>query len=117
MMISLFNANAKLQQELSDIGNEVDLEKKILLGTTFAVETLQEVLEQAEEVTIDVAELGKEVVPDSLVIGFSNGGTFLKPVKAIPLGIKAAAKALLSSASFIAGETKFHFRLPGHSLK
>ncbi len=105
VMISLFNANAKLQQELNVIGDELDLEKKILLGTTFAVETLQEVLEKAEEVTIDVAELGKEVVPDSLIFGFSNGGTFLKPVKAVPLGIKAAAKALLSSASFIAGKT------------
>ena len=102
VMISLFNANAQLQQDLSDIGSELDFKKEFLLKSQFAYELVQDIVDTGRGVTEDLAELGKEVVPDSLVIGFSNGGTFLKPIKAIPLGAAAAAKILLATRGVVA---------------
>ena len=67
-----------------------------------AYELVQDIVDTGRGVTEDLAELGKEVVPDSLVIGFSNGGTFLKPIKAIPLGAAAAAKILLATRGVVA---------------
>ena len=116
VMIGLFNANAKLQNDLNEIGNELDLNSKILANTKFAVETLQEVLAKAEETASWVKDATTEAMPDNVMIGFSNGGTFLKPVKAVPHGIMGALKELLTSVSFIAGKGLSALEL-GFSMK
>ena len=81
VMIDLFNANAKLQSDLDNIGTELDTEAKVLAGTTFAVETLVEFLEKADEVSDVVAELGEKVIPDSVIFGFSMAELLLNLLK------------------------------------
>ncbi len=66
--------------------------------TIKALEGIVGGLERVKELTDDVFEAADAAVPEKMIFGFSNGGDFLKPIKAIFGTTRVVTKGILNVA-------------------
>lgn len=106
LQVDLLKSVVSTKKDIEQFQDQSDSLAKAALGVRFAADTITGVIDPVVAMVDRLMDIGLESMPDSLIIGFSNGGTFLKPVKAlmaigpsVAIGIAEAAKFVANTAA------------------